>query len=109
MPPRAWATCWRARSSRWSWTRWPPDTRLYEAARQRERWIEGAAASTTALLTGESAADACAGVVLQPTAEGGMEIVTASTYDDPGDLVGTTIEPAARPSDNSWAVSRYSA
>lgn len=38
-----------------------------------------------------------------------MEIVTASTYDDPGDLVGTTIEPAARPSDNSWAVSRYSA
>jgi GAF domain-containing protein len=85
------------------------NARLYEAARQRERWIEGAAAVTTALLTGESAADAlrtvaeqariladaCAGVVLQRTPEGGMEIVTASTYDDPGDIVGTTIEPGS--------------
>ncbi|WP_416971814.1 GAF domain-containing protein [Streptomyces sp. 4F14] len=83
--------------------------RLYEAARQRERWIEGAAAVTTALLSdGSSAdplmtvadrarllADAAAGVVLQPTAEGGMEIVAASTYDDPGDIVGTTIRPGS--------------
>ncbi|MFI8421685.1 GAF domain-containing protein [Streptomyces sp. NPDC085479] len=85
------------------------NARLYETARQRERWIEGAAAVTTALLTGESAedalmtvaeqarilADAAAGVILQPTPEGGMEIVTASTTEDPGDLVGTTIRPGS--------------
>ncbi|HEY8986411.1 MAG TPA: GAF domain-containing protein [Streptomyces sp.] len=98
---------------------------LFDAARQRERWIEGAAAVTTALLGGGSSADAnakadahsdaengadplmtvadrarlladaAAGVVLQPTAEGGMEIVAASTYDDPGDIVGTTIRPGS--------------
>ncbi|GGU16188.1 hypothetical protein GCM10010272_70990 [Streptomyces lateritius] len=85
------------------------NARLYETARQRERWIEGAAAVTTALLTGEPAADALmtvaeqarlladasAGVVLQPTPEGGMEIVAASTVDDPGDLVGTSIAPGS--------------
>ncbi|MGW0816023.1 GAF domain-containing protein [Streptomyces viridiviolaceus] len=85
------------------------NARLYETARQRERWIEGAAAVTTALLTGESAddalmtvaerarilADASAGVILQPTAEGGMEIVTASAPDDPGGIVGTTIAPGS--------------
>ncbi|MDQ0952719.1 GAF domain-containing protein [Streptomyces phaeochromogenes] len=85
------------------------NARLYETARQRERWIEGAAAVTTALLTGETAADALmtvaerarmladasAGVILQPTDEGGMEIVTASTLDDPGGLVGTTIAPGS--------------
>ncbi|MFF0423355.1 GAF domain-containing protein [Streptomyces sp. NPDC004520] len=85
------------------------NARLYETARQRERWIEGAAAVTTALLTGATAenalttvaerarvlADASAGVVLQPTEEGGMEIVAASTADDPGDLVGTTIAPGS--------------
>ncbi|MFB7238166.1 GAF domain-containing protein [Streptomyces sp. NPDC056269] len=85
------------------------NARLYETARQRERWIEGAAAVTTALLTGASAenalmtvaeqarilAGASAGVVLQPTPEGGMEIVAASTTDDPGDLVGTAIAPGS--------------
>ncbi|MEU7277394.1 GAF domain-containing protein [Streptomyces sp. NPDC045431] len=109
------------------------NARLYETARQRERWIEGAAAVTTALLTGEPAghsmggaaddtagdstgnpvgdstgdalttvaerarvlADASAGVVLQPTEEGGMEIVAASTPHDPGDLIGTTIAPGS--------------
>ncbi|MEU2507051.1 GAF domain-containing protein [Streptomyces sp. NPDC007863] len=85
------------------------NARLYETARQRERWIEGAAAVTTALLTGESAEDAlmtvaeqarilagaAAGVILQPTPEGGMEIVTASTAGDPGELVGTTIRPGS--------------
>ncbi|WP_435885078.1 GAF domain-containing protein [Streptomyces prunicolor] len=85
------------------------NARLYETARQRERWIEGAAAVTTALLTGETAADAlktvaegaraladaAAGVILQRTAAGGMEIVTASIYEDPGDVVGTTIEPGS--------------
>ncbi|MFI9829290.1 GAF domain-containing sensor histidine kinase [Streptomyces sp. NPDC051913] len=85
------------------------NARLYEAARQRERWIEGAAAVTTALLSDEPAADAlttvaerariladaAAGVILQPTEAGGMEIVTASTYGDPGDIVGTTIAPGS--------------
>ncbi|MFD9824815.1 GAF domain-containing protein [Streptomyces violascens] len=85
------------------------NTRLYETVRLRERWIEGAAAVTTSLLTGESAAnalmtvaerarllaDAAAGVVLQPTAAGGMEIVAASAPDDPDDIVGTTIEPGS--------------
>ncbi|MFJ3664915.1 GAF domain-containing sensor histidine kinase [Streptomyces sp. NPDC090106] len=85
------------------------NARLYEAARQRERWIEGAAAVTTALLSDVCAedalatvaerarilADARAGVILQPTDEGGMEIVTASTYDDPGDIVGATIAPGS--------------
>ncbi|MFJ9803152.1 GAF domain-containing protein [Streptomyces wuyuanensis] len=85
------------------------NARLYETARQRERWIEGAAAVTNALLTGEAAADALmtvaerarvladadAGVVLMPTPGGGMEIVAASTLDDPGDLIGTTIEPGS--------------
>ncbi|WP_030684835.1 GAF domain-containing protein [Streptomyces sp. NRRL B-1347] len=75
------------------------NARLYETARQRERWIEGAAAVTTALLTGEAAsdalmtvaqqarllADAAAGVVLQPTEEGGMRIVAAAT-DGGGDV-----------------------
>ncbi|MGW2223990.1 GAF domain-containing protein [Streptomyces formicae] len=69
------------------------NARLFETARQRERWIEGAAAVTTALLTGEEAADAlmtvadrarvlagaAAGVILQPTEAGGMTIVAAAT------------------------------
>ncbi|MEU3772694.1 GAF domain-containing protein [Streptomyces sp. NPDC032472] len=85
------------------------NARLYETARRRERWIEGAAAVTTALLAGRPAADAlmcvaerarlladaAAGVILQPTPEGGMEIVAASTHGDPGDLVGTTIAPGS--------------
>ncbi|MFI1866427.1 GAF domain-containing protein [Streptomyces jumonjinensis] len=85
------------------------NARLYESARQRERWIEGAAAVTTALLTGQSARDALmtvaeqarilagasAGVVLQPTDEGGMEIVTASAPDDPGGIVGAVIAPGS--------------
>ncbi|MFJ1603982.1 GAF domain-containing protein [Streptomyces sp. NPDC088253] len=85
------------------------NARLYETARQRERWIEGAAAVTTALLSGESAADALmtvaerarllaeasAGVILRPTEDGGMKIVTASTLDDLGDVVGALIEPGS--------------
>ncbi|MFC9246347.1 GAF domain-containing protein [Streptomyces sp. NPDC057136] len=85
------------------------NARLYGTARQRERWIEGAAAVTTALLTRADATDALrtvaeqarvlagasAGVILQPTAEGGMEIVTASTPDDPAGIVGTVIEPGS--------------
>ncbi|MFD3607040.1 GAF domain-containing protein [Streptomyces atroolivaceus] len=82
---------------------------LYEAARQREHWIEGAAAVTRALLTGAGTTDAlttvaerarvlagaAAGVILQPTPGGGMEIVAASTPDDPAGLVGTAIEPGS--------------
>jgi GAF domain-containing protein len=85
------------------------NARLYETARQRERWIEGAAAVTTALLTEEGADDAlttvaerarllagaCAGVILHPTAEGGMEIVAASSPDDPDGIVGATIAPGS--------------
>lgn len=85
------------------------NARLYETVCQRERWIEGAAAVTTALLGGTNAtdalmtvaerarilADASAGVILQPTEDGGMEIVTASTLDDPAGIVGTTIEPGS--------------
>ncbi|MEV0415741.1 GAF domain-containing protein [Streptomyces sp. NPDC050448] len=85
------------------------NARLYETARRREGWIEGAAAVTTTLLAGRPAADAlmcvaerarlladaAAGVVLQPTPEGGMEIVAASTHGDPGDLVGTAIAPGS--------------
>ncbi|MFH8463461.1 GAF domain-containing protein [Streptomyces sp. NPDC017991] len=85
------------------------NARLYETARQRERWIEGAAAVTTALLTGETAADALmtvaerarvladasAGVILQPTDEGGMEIVTASAPAGRDGLIGTTIAPGS--------------
>ncbi|MGW1153315.1 GAF domain-containing protein [Streptomyces rubiginosohelvolus] len=85
------------------------NARLYGTARQRERWIAGAAAVTTALLTGSDAADALmtvaeqarvlagasAGVILQPTEAGGMEIVTASTVDDPAGIVGTVIEPGS--------------
>ncbi|MGW7276041.1 GAF domain-containing protein [Streptomyces sp. NPDC054864] len=101
------------------------NARLYEAARQRERWIDGAAAVTTALLTGEPAADALmtvaeqarilasasAGVILQPTDQGGMRIVAAATEEEDGitppsdsdahphalqnDLIGTTIEPGS--------------
>ncbi|QKW10711.1 GAF domain-containing protein [Streptomyces sp. NA04227] len=85
------------------------NAQLYETARQRERWITGTAAVTTALLTGEGTtdalsivaeqarrlADADAGVILQPTAEGGMEVVTAATDHDPDSLVGATIEPGS--------------
>ncbi|WP_329458039.1 GAF domain-containing sensor histidine kinase [Streptomyces sp. NBC_01497] len=87
------------------------NARTYGRARQRERWIQGAAAVTTALLTGESAedalttvaesarvlADADAGAVLLPTPEGGMRIVAASAADPAiaDGMVGTTILPGS--------------
>ncbi|MEW2545082.1 GAF domain-containing protein [Streptomyces sp. NPDC047002] len=87
------------------------NARTYGTARQRERWIQGAAAVTTALLTGESAedalstvaesarvlADADAGAVLLPTADGGMSIVAASAADPAvaNGMVGTTILPGS--------------
>ncbi|MGW6743015.1 GAF domain-containing protein [Streptomyces sp. NPDC055025] len=68
------------------------NARLYEAARQRERWIEGSVAVTTALLTSGDAADALSvvaeqirrladsviGVVLLRTEDGGLEVVAVS-------------------------------
>ncbi|QNE76177.1 GAF domain-containing protein [Streptomyces finlayi] len=80
------------------------NARLYEAARQRERWIDGSVAVTTALLSGGHAddalsvvaeqarrlADAAAGMVLLPTAEGGLEIVAVDA-EDPSDSLGVII------------------
>ncbi|MEU0160076.1 GAF domain-containing protein [Streptomyces sp. NPDC006261] len=80
------------------------NARLYEAARQRERWIDGSVAVTTALLAGGDAddalsvvaeqarhlADSAAGIVLLPTEEGGLEIVAVSA-DDPSDSLGVII------------------
>ncbi|MGW7225751.1 sensor histidine kinase [Streptomyces cyaneofuscatus] len=80
------------------------NARLYEAARQRERWIDGSVAVTTALLSGGDAddalsvvaeqarhlADSAAGIVLLPTEDGGLEIVAVSA-DDPADSLGVII------------------
>ncbi|MEU2131430.1 GAF domain-containing protein [Streptomyces sp. NPDC018352] len=82
------------------------NARLYEAARQRERWIDGSVAVTTALLSGGDAddalsvvaeqarrlADSAAGVVLLPTEDGGLEIVAVSS-DDPTSSLGVIIGP----------------
>ncbi|WP_411081678.1 GAF domain-containing sensor histidine kinase [Streptomyces sp. cmx-18-6] len=85
------------------------NARLYEAARQRERWIDGSVAVTTALLSGGDAdealsvvaeqarrlADSAAGVVLLPADGGGLEIVAVSA-DDSSALLGVII-PARSP------------
>lgn len=82
------------------------NARLYEAARQRERWIDGSVAVTTALLSGGDADEAlsvvaeqarhlaasAAGIVLLPAAEGGLEIVAVSA-DDPAVPLGVIIGP----------------
>ncbi|WP_371653730.1 MULTISPECIES: GAF domain-containing sensor histidine kinase [unclassified Streptomyces] len=82
------------------------NARLYEAARQRERWIDGSVAVTTALLSGGDAddalevvaeqarhlADSAAGIVLLPAEEGGLEIVAVSS-DEPGSVLGVVIPP----------------
>ncbi|MFF2504386.1 GAF domain-containing sensor histidine kinase [Streptomyces sp. NPDC058067] len=80
------------------------NARLYEAARQRERWIDGSVAVTTALLSGGDAEEAlqvvaeqarhlsgsAAGIVLLPAEEGGMEIVAVSS-DKPSQAMGVII------------------
>ncbi|MGW6139012.1 sensor histidine kinase [Streptomyces sp. NPDC055140] len=80
------------------------NARLYEAARQRERWIDGSVAVTTALLSGSDAEEAlqvvaeqarhlsgsAAGIVLLPAEEGGMEIVAVSS-DEPSQALGVII------------------
>lgn len=82
------------------------NARLYEAARQREHWIDGSVAVTTALLSGGDAdealsvvaeqarrlADSAAGIVLLPAEEGGLEIVAVSS-DDPSSSLGVIIPP----------------
>ncbi|MER6911424.1 GAF domain-containing protein [Streptomyces sp. NPDC000594] len=82
------------------------NARLYEAARQRERWIDGSVAVTTALLSGGDAedaltvvaeqarrlADAAAGIVMLPAAEGGLEIVAVAA-DGPAPPLGLVIGP----------------
>ncbi|WP_328888128.1 sensor histidine kinase [Streptomyces sp. NBC_00316] len=82
------------------------NARLYEAARQRERWIDGSVAVTTALLSGGDAddalavvaeqarhlADSAAGIVLLPAEEGGLEIVAVSA-DSPSASLGVIIGP----------------
>ncbi|MGW7574467.1 GAF domain-containing protein [Streptomyces sp. NPDC054765] len=73
------------------------NARMHSAARQRRRWIDGAASVTTALLAapetgstttnaltvvaekGRELAEAATGAVLLPHAEGGMEVVAIST------------------------------
>ncbi|MER7758393.1 GAF domain-containing protein [Streptomyces sp. NPDC097619] len=85
------------------------NARLYEAATQRERWIDGSVAVTTALLSGGDAddalsvvaeqarhlADSAAGIVMLPAEEGGMEIVAVSS-DDPASSLGVVV-PAESP------------
>ncbi|MFK0255373.1 GAF domain-containing sensor histidine kinase [Streptomyces sp. NPDC090445] len=85
------------------------NARLYEAATQRERWIDGSVAVTTALLSGGDADDALsvvaeqarrlagssAGIVMLPTEDGGMEIVAVSA-DAPATSLGLVV-PAESP------------
>ncbi|TWG04429.1 histidine kinase/DNA gyrase B/HSP90-like ATPase [Streptomyces brevispora] len=85
------------------------NARLYEAARQRERWIDGSVAVTTALLSGGDADDAlavvaeqarhlaasAAGIVLLPAEDGGLEIVAVSA-EEPTSALGVII-PAQSP------------
>ncbi|MFD4554777.1 GAF domain-containing protein [Streptomyces sp. NPDC058469] len=82
------------------------NARLYEAAKQRERWIDGSVAVTTALLSGGDAEDAlqvvaerarrlsgsAAGIVLLPADEGGMEIVAVAS-EQPSNQLGRVVPP----------------
>ncbi|MGI5456214.1 GAF domain-containing protein [Streptomyces sp. CA-249302] len=82
------------------------NARLYEAARQREQWIDGSVAVTTALLSGGDADDAlqvvaeqarrlsgsAAGIVLLPADEGGLEIVAVAA-DRPSTMLGSVVPP----------------
>jgi GAF domain-containing protein len=84
------------------------NARLYEAAQQRERWIDGAVAVTTALLSGDGTDDAlqvvaeqarrlsgaAAGVVLLPVDGGGLEIAAVSAR-RPAESLGTVIPPSS--------------
>ncbi|MFF4270601.1 GAF domain-containing sensor histidine kinase [Streptomyces sp. NPDC001536] len=85
------------------------NARLYEAAKQRERWIDGSVAVTTALLSGGDVDDAlqvvaeqarrlsgsAAGIVLLPADEGGLE-VAAVAADQPSNVLGTVVPPESK-------------
>ncbi|NNN32687.1 GAF domain-containing protein [Streptomyces sp. S3(2020)] len=85
------------------------NARLYEAAKQRERWIDGSVAVTTALLSGGDVDDALqvvaeqarrlsgstAGIVLLPADEGGLE-VAAVAADQPSNILGTVVPPESK-------------
>ncbi|KAA0933665.1 GAF domain-containing sensor histidine kinase [Streptomyces apricus] len=80
--------------------------RLYEAAKRRERWIDGSVAVTTALLSGGDAdealqvvaeqarrlSDSAAGLVLLPAAQGGLEIVAVAS-ERPSGALGLVVPP----------------
>ncbi|MFJ1605200.1 GAF domain-containing sensor histidine kinase [Streptomyces sp. NPDC088253] len=82
------------------------NARLYEAAQQRERWIDGSVAVTRALLSVDDAEDALqvvaeqarrlsgsvAGIVLLPAAEGGLEI-SAVAKDRPSKVLEAVVPP----------------
>lgn len=82
------------------------NARLYEAAQQRERWIDGSVAVTTALLAGGDSEEAlqvvaeqarrlsgsAAGIVLLPAEEGGLEIVAVAS-EHPSRVLGTVVPP----------------
>jgi signal transduction histidine kinase len=82
------------------------NARLYESAEQRERWIDGSVAVTTALLSGGDAdealqvvaeqarrlSDSAAGLVLLPAAEGGLEIVAVAS-ERPSRALGLVVPP----------------
>ncbi|MEV6005725.1 GAF domain-containing protein [Streptomyces sp. NPDC051976] len=80
------------------------NARLYEATRQREQWISGAAAVTTALLTGDGSVDAlavvaqsarklagaAAALIFQPLDDGDLKVVAVSAA-DPADMADTVV------------------
>ncbi|MFD9464464.1 GAF domain-containing protein [Streptomyces sp. NPDC060027] len=82
------------------------NARLYEAAQQRERWIDGSVAVTTALLAGGDTEEAlqvvaeqarrlsgsAAGIVLLPAEEGGLEIVAVAS-EHPSRVLGVVVPP----------------
>ncbi|CAL9500291.1 GAF domain-containing protein [Streptomyces sp. SID6013] len=82
------------------------NARLHEAAQQRERWIDGSVAVTTALLAGGDTDDAlqivaeqarrlsgaAAGFVLLPADGGGLEIVAVDAP-HPTNALGTVLPP----------------
>ncbi|WTJ16642.1 GAF domain-containing protein [Streptomyces sp. NBC_00715] len=85
------------------------NARLYEAAKQRERWIDGSVAVTTALLAGGDAEDAlqvvaeqarrlsgsAAGIVLLPAEDGGLEIVAVAS-EHPSKALGVVVPPESQ-------------
>ncbi|AYN34153.1 GAF sensor signal transduction histidine kinase [Streptomyces albus] len=85
------------------------NSRLYEEASQRERWIDGSVAVTTALLTASDAdealevvaqqarrlSDSAASAVLLPAEEGGLEVVAVAS-DRAREVLGRIVPPSSR-------------